>query len=126
MKASDDKLSLHGLKTALLAALDSASPKPLNKFNLIGRPHQRGDVEARLGVEFDSQGRSLAANAFGELRSAGLIEPTFADIVAPEDWVVITDSGRDALAQGLLDDLDQVLRRINPYLLEIRRGARTA
>src|SRR5437868_5441414 len=56
-------------------------------------------------------------------RSAGFIEPTYSDIVAPEDWVVITDSGRDALKRGALDDLDDVLQRINPYLVQVRRGA---
>jgi hypothetical protein len=116
-------MSIHGLKTSLLAALESASPRPLNKFNLIGRPHQRGDLENRLGLEFNGQERSLAAKAFDELRSDDSIEPTYSDVVAPEDWVVITDTGRDALKRGTLDDLDEVLQRINPYLARVRRGA---
>jgi hypothetical protein len=120
MNGSQD-ISIHGLKAALLTALESASPSTLNKFNLIGRPHQRGDLEHRLGLEFDGHARSLAAKAFDELRSAGFIEPTYSDIVAPE--VVITDRGRDALKRGTLDEMDDVLQRINPYLLQIRRGA---
>ena len=120
------KVSIHGVKIAILGALDDASPRPLNKSNLIGRPQQHGDLESRLGIEFDAQERSLAAKAFGELLSAGFIVPTFSDIAAPEDWVVITDAGRDALKRKVLDDLDEALKSINPYLLEIRRGAWTA
>ena len=123
METLPAKPSIHDLKVALLAALEAAQPRSLNKVNLIGRPNQRGDLENRLGLEFDGQGRSLAAKAFDELRSAGFIEPTYSDIVAPEDWVVITDSGRDALKRGALDDLDDVLQRINPYLVQVRRGA---
>src|SRR2546430_13535474 len=94
METLPAKPSIHDLKAALLAALEAAQPRSLNKVNLIGRPNQRGDLENRLGPEFDGQGRSLAAKAFDELRSSGFIEPTYSDIVAPEDWVVITDSGR--------------------------------
>ena len=64
-----------------MGALEDASPRPLNKINLIGRPHQRGDLESRLAIEFDALERSLAAKAFDELRSAGFIVPTFSDIV---------------------------------------------
>jgi len=106
-----------------LGALEDASPRPLNKINLIGRPHQRGDLESRLAIEFDALERSLAAKAFDELRSAGFIVPTFSDIAAPEDWVVITDAGGDVLKRKVLDDLDEALLNVNPNLLEIRRGA---
>jgi hypothetical protein len=119
-------VSIHPLKIAILGALDAASPRALNKLNLVGRPPQCGDLELRLGKEFDSQERSLAARAFDELRSSGFIVPTFSDIAAPEDWVVITDAGRAALKRNALDDMDEALTRINPYLLEIRRGAWTA
>ena len=119
-------MGIHGLKITILEALDAASPRALNKLNLIGRPQQRGDLESRLGKEFDAQERSLAVKAFDELKSAGFIVPTFSDIAAPEDWVVMTDAGRAALKRNALDDLDEALRRINPYLLEIRRGAWTA
>ena len=117
------RVNIEKLKVALLRALEDASPRQLNKTNLIGRPYQRGDIESRLAIEFDARERSLAAKAFDELRSAGFIVPTFSDIAAPEDWVVITDAGRDALKRNVLDDLDEALLSINPYLLEIRRGA---
>ena len=117
------KMNMHDLKVALLAVLDGATPRALNKSNLIGRPHQRGDLECHLGVEFSLEERALAARAFDELRSANLIQPTFSDIAVPEDWVVITDAGRDALKRKVLDDLDEALLSINPNLLEMRRGA---
>ncbi len=66
------KVSIHALKIALLGALHGASPKPLNKFNLIGRPQQRGELESSLGIEFDAQARSPAAKAFDEFWSAGV------------------------------------------------------
>jgi hypothetical protein len=116
------KTSMHDLKVAFLAVL-GASPRALNKSNMIGRPHQRGDLEFHLGVEFSPEERALAARAFDELRSANLIQPTFSDIAVPENWVVITDAGRDALKREAIDDLDEVLLSINPNLLEMRRGA---
>src|SRR5207245_8942046 len=89
------RVNIEKLKVALLRALEDASPRQLNKTNLIGRPYQRGDIESRLAIEFDARERSLAAKAFDELRSAGFIVPTLSDFAAPEDWVVITDAGRD-------------------------------
>jgi len=116
-------MTLHDAKLALLPATEAASPKPLSKYNLIGRPSQRGELEFCLGVNFDSDERFLASKAFDELLSAGFIQPKYSDLAAPSDWAVITDAGKQALRRNTLDDLDEVLVRISPDLLEIRRGA---
>jgi|SRR5919109_1780815 hypothetical protein len=118
--------SIDDLKAAILGAAQEAFPKPLNRTNLLGRPGQRGDLEYRLNSDFENEVRALVARAFDQLKASGLIQATYTDLVAPEDWVVITDTGREALKRGALDELDEVLREIDPHLLEIRRGARAA
>ena len=65
----------------------------------------------------------LASQAFEELKTAGLLAPTLSDLVAPDDWVAITEAGKVALDRGVLDDLDTALSSIGPNLLELRRGA---
>ena len=113
----------HDTKLAILAVAAGAPARPINKFNLLGRPGQPGELERHLSTQFDAYERSLAAKAFEELVCAGFLQPTLSDIAAPETWFVITESGRDALKRGALDSLDEALLRIDPHLLEIRRGA---
>jgi hypothetical protein len=79
-----NKLSIRDLKAAILAAAQQAFPKPLNKSNLIGRRGQRGVLESRLNIDFDNQVRALAARASDELKTSGLIQATYADLVAPK------------------------------------------
>ncbi len=85
-----------------------------------------GPLEWRYGTPLGPEERGLAVRAFDELRSSDLIRPTYADTVDPENWVTITDAGRQSLAKGALDDLDEALLRISPHLLEVRRGAWSA
>jgi len=91
-----------------------------NKFTILGRPHQQGGLEYKLQLEFTDEERASAGKAFDELREAGLIRPTYRDLIQPEDWVEITESGRQALELGALDDLDKKLGE--PDLIEIRHG----
>lgn len=97
----------------------------LNKINLLGRAFERGRgiLERNLGVTFEPHERAQADRAFEELKIDGLIRPTYRDLVAPEDWVEISEAGREALSRGTLDELDRALREINPRLVEIRAGA---
>lgn len=118
------ELTIKDLKLAILKALSGTSGgRAINKFNLLGRPHQSGDLEALLQVRFEPRHRALANQAFEELKAGGLISPTFSDLADPENWVTITDAGQHAMEKGLQDDLDAALSAINPNLLEIRRGA---
>ena len=59
----------------------------INKFNLVGRPYQRGSLEGFLKVRFRGDERHAAALAFDELRKQGLLIPTYTDSINPEDWV---------------------------------------
>lgn len=114
-------LSVRTLKFAILEAL--ASGHHQHKFNLIGKGYYPGGLESRLGVRFDAAQRHTAVVAFDSLKAAGLIRPSYADLVDPESWVEITDAGRRALERRELDALDAALARIAPNLVEVREGA---
>lgn len=116
---------LYRLKMAILKALSGAGGTGLNKINLLGRPFERGrgTLEHNLDVTFLPEERALADRAFEELKTDGLIRPTYRDHVSPQDWVEITEAGREALSRGTLDELDRALREISPRLVEIRAGA---
>jgi predicted pPIWI-associating nuclease len=117
------------IKLAILRALAQDTPPHQYKWNLIGRadsPGGRRQLESRLGISFDDGLRSLASQSFDQLRAAGLIRSTYSLNPDPENWVRITDAGLEALRTGVLDELDAVLLKINPHLLEVRRGAWSA
>ena len=117
--------SVRDFKFELLKVF-AASPRNLYKFNVLGRGDAEGDLERTLRLKFNLEERYRAAKAFDELRDDGLIRPTLSDMVHPEDWCEITDVGREALRRGTLDELDAALAKINPHLLEVRRGAWSA
>jgi Predicted pPIWI-associating nuclease len=114
------------LKLAILEILSKDGCRAVNRFNLIGRSNQSGALEHYMGVVFDGQGRQLAFLEVGQLERDGLLVPTFQDLVAPNDWLVITERGREALARKSLDSLDEALAIIDPHLLEVRAGAWSA
>ncbi|HLG14838.1 MAG TPA: hypothetical protein VJH03_10105 [Blastocatellia bacterium] len=126
--------SIQEIKIAILRELAQATPPVAYKWNLIGRagsprsPLGTGQsrLESRLGITFDDELRALASQAFDQLRTAGLIRSTYSLDPDPENWVQITDAGLEALRTGVLDELDSVLNKIDPHLLEIRRGAWSA
>jgi Predicted pPIWI-associating nuclease len=94
-----------------------------HRFNMLGRPYQTGSLEHVLGAKFDQSDRALADRAFEALKHDGLIEPTYTDIADPENWVQITEAGKEALSRRTLDDLDGALYEIDPHLVDIRDGA---
>jgi hypothetical protein len=112
-------------KFEILRAL-TARQQAQNKFNLLGRPGTPGELELGQRLEFDNGQRALAYHAFNALSAAGFIQPTYADLVDPENWFAITDAGRHALETGFLDELDEALSRISGHLVEVRRGAWSA
>jgi len=63
----------------------------INKFNLIGKPYQEGSLEHFLKVKFEDSERAEVGLAFDELKSQGVLIPTYKDIINPEDWVKIND-----------------------------------
>jgi hypothetical protein len=108
------------LKRALLQLLDRQATA--NKFNLLGRDFQKGDLEGHLGVEFDPNERARAAQAFEELRRDGYLQATYSDLADPENWVTITSSGKEFLGRDLKDNIDLALESISPHLVELRQG----
>ena len=114
--------SLPDLKLEILRVV-AQSPRSTNKYNLLGRPPAKGELELARGMDMDAAERNLAYVAFDDLRRSDYIRPTYTDLVSPEDWVVATETGREALRTGAFDSLDQALRMIAPHLLSLRRGA---
>ena len=91
-------------------------------MNVIGRPHQSGVLESKLQVRFTEQERASAADAFEQLKRDGYIQPTYSDMADPENWVVITDLGRQHLKSGLRDAINSRLSEIGEHLVEMRAG----
>lgn len=104
------------VQLAILTVL--ASVRHQHKFNLLGRGSDQGMVEGRLGTRFEADQRHMAAVAFAELETAGLIRPTYDDLIAPELWVAITDSGKAALTRGTVGAIDEIIGSAVPRSTE--------
>lgn len=114
---------LYSMKMAILRSLATSSGQAVNKINLIGRPYARGPLEESLGKTFSPEQRAMADRAFEELKADAFICPTYGDLAAPEDWVLITDRGRQAIESDMLDALDGALAEISRALIDVRAGA---
>ena len=97
-----------------------------HKINMIGREYQSGNLELLMKVEFATVDRSAAANAFDELKRDGFLQGTFTDMIDPENWVEITELGREHLQRNLKDRVDLSLEAISPHLVELRQGMHDA
>lgn len=124
MNTKTHNLSIRSLKFTILTALSTVRHQ--HKFNLLGKSSDPGDIERQLGIRFETGERHMAAVAFNELEAAGLIQPTYDDLISPGAWVEITASGRNALQRRVLDSLDDALGKISPELVEMRAGAWSA
>jgi hypothetical protein len=101
--------------------------RKVHKMNLIGRGEfAGGELEFHMGVLFSQEERAQAARVFEELKRSGYIQPTYDDLVDPENWVATTDSGREHLRRGARDHIDVALSRISPHLIELRVSPATA
>lgn len=118
-------LSIRSLKFAILQCLASGRGAQ-HKFNLIGKGYSVSPLESAFDLQFDPAQRHLAVMAFNELEAAELIRPTYSDLSSPEEWVEITDAGREALRRRELDALDGALSAIAPHIVELRAGAWSA
>jgi hypothetical protein len=109
------------MKEAILTVLASTSIS-IHKINLIGREFQRGELERHLDITFVPEQRAQAARNFDELIREGYVEPTWNDLTEPENWVIITSSGKDLLNRCVKDAVDLALESLGPHLPELRRG----
>lgn len=112
------------LRLGLLSLLADLGRK--NKWNVIGKPLQPGDLELRLATRFNETARAQCARAFEALQRADLIRADYGDTADPAGWVEITERGRQALATGALDSLDEALFAVEPRLIEMRAGIHDA
>lgn len=94
-----------------------------NKWNVLGKPYQKGRLELHFGWSWDAPTRARFEQAFESLKRADLIRSDFADLTDPANWVEITERGRRALDCNVLDALDEELIAISPRLVEMRDGA---
>lgn len=102
----------------------AAAPRSLHIGNVLGAEHRSSDLERTLGgATLTLEERAQAMRCARELQDLGLIVPTYSDLSSPEEWRVITEAGRKALAQGALDDLDRALADLSPDFIDMRRGA---
>jgi hypothetical protein len=108
------------MKEAVLSFLDQEGKG--HKWNIIGRSFQPGPLEQRLNTTFTPEDRALASAAFEQLKADGFVQPTFSDIADPENWVTITDLGKQFLKSGLRDAIDIHLAGIGEHLIELRAG----
>lgn len=118
-------LSNSDLKLLILRGF-AKSGQPKAKYNFLGKPYATGDLERELNTVFTGEERNRARKALEELVQGDFIRPTMSDLIAPDDWLEITDKGRSALARNALDELDEALLTIDTHLVEIRRGAWSA
>lgn len=124
-------INLENMRRAILEILsrnkdvssETTHSRKVNKFNLIGKDDfHKGELEYYLDVNFTEGERGLAGRIFEDLKRDGYIQPTYDDLVDPENWVVITESGKKFLKGGLKDSIDSALEEISPHLTELRRG----
>jgi hypothetical protein len=120
-------LSNSELKLRILKIFAKTS-QALSKYGVLGKPYTPGELEMdwEINATFSSDERNEARKALEELIAGDFIRPTMSDLVVPDDWLVITEKGRSALARNALDELDEALLKIDPHLVEIRRGAWSA
>jgi hypothetical protein len=91
-----------------------------DKYNIIGKEDAPiGAIETSLNIRFHSEQRHLASKCFDELRAEDLIRPTYGSNVRPEDWVVITDAGLEALERDSVDRLNTVSADIHLQRLKL-------
>ena len=116
----------HDLAIAILKVYEQIKPKAQNKSNALGgRAGSTGDIEAVLQTTFTPEERALAGQVVNDLVDRGLLTPTWTDTVEPENWLVITGLGEQALQSGALDELDNLLLGLHSAddLLKMRNGA---
>ncbi|MHB8280320.1 MAG: pPIWI-associating nuclease domain-containing protein [Candidatus Humimicrobiaceae bacterium] len=113
-----------------MKVFSSEKERHKNRYNVLGRglPKSPGALEYQMKTTFTDEERALAGQAINELENKGFITPTYKDLSAPGDWLVITPLGENALETGALDALDNLLIEINSNydLLSVRNGAHEA
>ena len=110
------------LKFTILEIFQTYTKGRANKYNILGKPSQAGDIERKLELELSSEERALAGRALNELIDSELLISDYADIISPNDWLTITEQGKRALQRRVLDDLDHSLLEISKKLIELRDG----
>ncbi len=120
------QLTLREMKKAILRTAALLPHQHEHISSLVGLPYSAGHVEAELRIRFDDSQRVLAHEAIRQLKQRGLFELTYNDPNQPENYIRISEKGRKALNDGLLDSLDRALIDLNPEFVELRDAAWSA
>jgi diguanylate cyclase (GGDEF)-like protein len=91
LDVSPDEIELGYLLLKFLRL--STRDRSVNKFNVIGRSG-RGEFEMWLGKEVLPPEKQTLIWVWDELRRARLINATGADLVNPDDWVIVSPKGQ--------------------------------
>jgi hypothetical protein len=118
------------LKKAILQVQAEQRPRlHVHMSSIIGQAIARSEglAERALGMgQLDVEERALAKRAYDELRTDGLIHPSFQNATDPDNWCLISERGQALLARHMLDELDEALVTIAPDLVDLRDGAHDA
>lgn len=119
------ELSNSDLKLLILKIFAKSSQSKA-KYDVLGKPYTPGELEQVLNITFTWEERNRARVALEELTRDDFLRPTMSDLMIPDDWLCITEKGRQAIERNALDELDEALIKIDAHLVEIRRGAWSA
>jgi hypothetical protein len=121
-----DGLSNSEFKLVILRLLSKYGQQSRAKYDIVGKPYTPGFLEQELHIEFTWDERNRARVAVEELVHDDLLRPPMSDLVYPDEFLQITEKGLSALSRNALDELDEALSKLDPHLVEIRRGAWSA
>lgn len=101
----EEELPSEVLKLGILRCLRNHTQTSEYKWNILGNASGRAsELEIQLGVTFDARTRFHASQCFDQLRTDGFIVPQISDFNRnPEDHVIITEKGLQALDDGVVD-----------------------
>lgn len=118
----------HKLAIEILSLFEKEA-KSLNRYSILGgRGSQIGSLESSLGLKFTDEERAITGEVMRKLEEKSLLSPTYSDTISPGDWLAITEKGKESLGTGALDELDELLLRLNASsdLISLKYGAHDA
>lgn len=112
-----------------LEVLEYFSKQPKDKYvlkaNVIGLQYQEGNFGRHFNRALTNEERSMLDIVIKELQEKNLIQPVYRDIMSRGEDLVITDKGKRALQERILDGLDELLLSLqsDSDLISMRYGA---
>lgn len=89
------------LQLQILKLVNDRGPSGVYKYNLTGRD-ATGELELSFRERWSTEERRLAAETFDDLKRRRLIQSTMTNSIDTDNWVTITQAGKEALAAGII------------------------